>query len=338
MMLFAWLSVARAGGLWPVETGQTVESIAETLGDPGYAQVLRELNGLGPAEQPRIGRLLAYPDTASTSEQRAFLEAVLGEVSVAPRGGSPQTAQRLVELPLGATVCTGPASYALLQVATTCVDEAPESDEVVLWSETCATIRGVGATRAGRATVVEVIRGSLVVADAGKAPGRVSVVAGAGVATGTGGFRVHLEPDEALRAEALTARLALLGDDRQVDLEAGQGARVLADGSIPSVVDLLGAGPLTSPDVGEPLRRGQFRWSPTPEAFGYRIALSADPEGKRQLHHQSVSRPVYTPEMLLLPVEPGEPIWWTVATLDRFGFLGVSSPRRPFGLPWEGAP
>lgn len=338
-MILAWLIAlsAHAEALWPVEAGQTVEAIANQLGDADLGPVIRQLNGLGPTEQPRTGQLIALPDAARTSVQQAFLVALLGAVTVAPPGGPPQPAQRLVALPVGGTVCTAPDSYALMQVATTCADDGPVGDEVVLWSETCVRVRSVGATAAGRSTVVQVLQGSLVVAEPDGEAARVSVLAGAGIATGTGGFRVHLEADEALRAEALTAQLRLLGQGTQLDLAPGQGSRVRPNGTIDPVTELLGNGPLVRPSVGEPLRRVQFRWDPTPDAFGYQVALSADPRGLVVLHRHSVTTAVYAPELLLLPVEPGEPVWWTVATVDRFGFLGVPSPRRPFGLPWQGS-
>ncbi|MEN0060849.1 MAG: hypothetical protein AAGA48_01805 [Myxococcota bacterium] len=338
MIVWLTMELAAASSLWPVEVGQTIEGIAVELGDPQLASVIRGLNGLPPGAQPRIGRLLKLPDQASTSEQDAFLELTVGEVTVTTQGGRPQAAQRLVALPTGAQVCTGANSYALLHVATTCAEDGPVGDGVVLWSDTCITLRAVGATRAGRATVVEVDQGSLVVADPKEVTGRVTVVAGAGMATGTGGFRVHLESDDALRAESLTSRLALLGDDQQLDLEAGKGARVQADGQLSATVDLLKPGGLVRPDVGEPLRRVQFRWTPNAEAFGYRVTLSGDAAGNGILHARALTTPVYAPELLLLPVAPGEPVWWRVAALDRLGFLGIPTPTRPFGLPWGGTP
>lgn len=336
--LLIWLGVAAATDVRPVLAGETIESIAQQLGDRSLAPVLRRLNGLSPRAQPRTGQLLTLPDRPRQVDQSAFVVSRVGQVTTTLPGGSPRPARAYVALPAGVTVCTAANSYAVLQLATSCAAEGvePTGDQLVLWTETCVEVRALSATpRSGRSTLIEVREGSVVVADPeGPENRRITVVAGAGIATGTGGFRIHLESDAVLRAEALTAGLALLGDGQQRDLAAGQGARVRSDGSTTEAIDLLGSGPLIAPTPGQVLQRGQFRWEPNPDAFGYRVMLSRDPRGLELVHLESVAPPLYAPKRLLLPVRPDRPVWWTVVSLDRFGFLGLPAKRRPFGVPW----
>ena len=47
---------------------------------------------------------------------------------------------------------------------------------------------------------------------------------------------------------------------------------------------------------------------------------------------QSVDRPAWEPDRLLLPGDV-EGIWWRVATIDRHGFIGIPSKPRRLDLP-----
>ena len=313
---------------------------AEELGDAGLAGSIRQLNQLAAGEQPEVGQLLVLPPpTVPQVEQDAFLTSVVGEIAVTPPGGSPQRAQAFVSIPTGSRVCTQGRSYGLLRVATSCDGDDAQADDVVLWADTCVRLDSVVASVQGRATVLTVEQGSVVIAEPDandQGNHRVSVVAGSGVAVGAGGFRVHLEPDQALRAEALTAELAVLGGGEELVLQAGEGVRVPLQGVPTGKVDLLGAGPLRAPGPREPLRRPSFAWQPQAEAFGYLFTISADARGVRVVYQEPTPDSVHAPGRLLLPVEPGQPLWWRVATLDELGFLGVPTASRPFGTPGGG--
>ena len=334
-MIGLWMTVAAAVELRPVRAGDTVESLAESLGDVGLADTLRSLNGLGPNEQPLVGQLLTLPSSSEQVDQAAFLVNLVGSATVQPDGGAPVALRRFTSIDSGSEVCTGSDSFAALRVATSCEGQGERADDVVLWSDTCVRVRSIVASVVGRASVLEVTAGSVVVVEPTQdgADRTVTVVAGSGIATGAGAFRVHLEPDQALRAESLTSSLAVLGGGQELLLEQGQGSRVPLEGTPTAPIDLLGVGPLQAPTPGEALRRPVFRWEPEPDAFAYRLAIALDARGVGVSYQNTGSESVHAPTFLLLPVEPGQPLWWSVAPIDRLGFIGIPTPARPFVLP-----
>lgn len=340
LTLWLWASGAEAGELRPVLDGDSVESIAASLGDEALAGTIRGLNQLAPGEQPEVGRLLLLPPPASAQQvdQRASLVSMVGDVQVTPPGGLAQPGVLFELLGAGSTVCTAEGSYATLQLASSCEGKGELVDEVTLHQETCVEIRSIVASSLGRSSVVRVLAGSVVIADPraadpGAPPSSVTVEAGTGVVSGAGGFRAHLEEDRALRTEALYQPLSVMGAGQQRALEAGQGARV-PEGGVPSEpVDLLGAGPLLSPEAGEPLRRPAFAWRGDPEAFGYQFSIAGDARFTRVLYVEPTPEPGHLAELLFLPMTNIEGLWWRVATLDRFGYLGVPSGARALTVP-----
>lgn len=338
MILWTLIGAAEAAELRAVRAGDTVESIAESLGDASLAGAIRGLNDLGAGEQPLIGHLLTLPSpTVPQVEQQSFLVSVVGQVTVQyPSATDPSPARPFSSLPTGSTVCTGDRSNASLRLASSCEGRGLESDDVALFEETCVEVRSVVASDLGRSTVLRVLSGSIAVADGtSSSPSRVTVQAGSGVATGSGGFRIHLEPNASLRAEALTQQLAVIGAGAETVLDAGQGVRVPQDSPPGEVVDLLGAGPLIQPGPGAPLWRPVFRWEPEPQAFGYLFTIAGDQLSTKVLYQEPLVEPAHIPKQLLLTTRDQAGLWWRVASFDHLGFLGIPTPARPFGLPLE---
>lgn len=328
-----FVAAAAASELRVVRSGDTVASIAATLGDPALAGAIRSLNGLGASDEPPVGRLLQLPPpVAPQVDQSAFLLSVVGDVTVLRSGGAAAPAQPFRSLDAGSVVCAGPKSFATVRVAAACEGQGLVNDDVTLLSDSCVELRSIVASALGRATVLRVRRGSIVVADPADG-GRVTVEAGAGVAAGEGGFRVHREVDGAMRAEALTAELAVLGAGVERVLAPGTGARVLNGGGPTAPVDLLGERPLLAPAPAEPLGRPLFRWEEDPDAFGYVLSIAQDAAFTRVVFREPVASEVYAPSLLLLPLRSPEGLFWRVEPLDRLGYLGMPSAARPIGLP-----
>ena len=340
MVLYAWLGMAWAGEIRPVGAGDTVERIASSLGDASLASVIRALNDLDVGEQPEIGRLLELPPPAGTRQvdQRAILVSVVGDVVVTPPGGPAAPAQLHVPLPPDTVVCTQDRSFATIQLASACAGEGQVQDEITLAESTCVELRSMVASDRGRASLVRVLQGSVIVADppADQAKSSIAVQVADGIAMGVGGFRAHLEAvasGDTLRTEALYNSVSLLGEGEARELAPGEGARVLPEGKLGDTVALLGMGPLLRPEVGEALRRPVFTWSPQPDAFGFQFTIVGNARATRVLYQEPVTDAVHRPGLLFLPVVGIDGLWWLVAPLDEFGFLGLPSPARPFVAP-----
>lgn len=335
---------ALGGELRPVLDGDTVESIATSLGDAALAASIRGLNNLAEGQPLEVGTLLLLPPPAVVQvDQHASLVSVVREVTAALPGAPAAPAAVWDQVPAGATVCTGPNSYTTLQLASACEGRGEQVDEITLLADTCVEIQAVVASSLARSSVVKVLSGSVVVADPGPAgagdpPSSVVIQAGTGLVTGEGGYRAHLEPDQALRTEALTQPVALLGGGAQRDLEAGQGARVPEGGTPTEPVQLIVAGTLIAPAHEAPLSRPAFAWKADPEAFGYQFSIAGDMRFTKMLYVEPTPEPGHLADLLFLPLTNIEGHWWRVATLDRFGFLGLPSEVRRFIVPAGVAP
>ncbi len=332
--LWAWaLTMAFAGEMRPVRMGDTVESIASELGDAALASAIRQANNIGDGEQPAIGQILQLPPPVGDSgDQEGFLISITGKVTVTPPGGTTVPAVRLSSLETGTTVCTGSRSYATLRLATRCNDDGSDSDDVVLYESTCVVVESVFGATAGRGTVLRVTQGSVAVQEVEGALGHVTVVTESGVTTGkTGGFRVHIE-DEAMRTEALYAEVAVQGAGAELVLDAGQGSRVKT-GEVPSAaVDLPKASQLLRPEAGERLVRPYFTWTQGDALFAHRFEVALDVVFGTLVYAHTVVDPNHSPELFMLPLD-GPGLWWRVAPVDRFGFIGVPSEGRQVILP-----
>lgn len=339
MILWFAAMVASAADLRPVREGDTVESIAAQLGDPGLAQTIRGLNALQPGAQPTIGTLLQMPDPTGTwGEQQAFLIALTGAGTFTDPSGSSAPAQTWAPVPSGTTVCTGASSFATLRLASTCDETGQVSDDIQLNPETCVSVDAAISSSAGRSSVLTVTRGSVSVSPVPNGQGHVTVVTTAGVTTGAkGGFRVTVEEDAA-RTEALYAEVAVQGAGAEVKVDRGQGSRV-KEGEVPSdPVDLLETGPLLAPEPGAPLMRPAFLWKPVRGALGYRFEIATSVDFRELLFQEDVEHSTFVPPVLMLPTERIARMYWRVASFDRFGFLGVPTDPRQLTLPARVAP
>ncbi len=336
-----WLALALAVDTWPVRAGDTVESIAQEL-EPADARAiaerLRTANGLGPGEQPVVGTVLRLPEVHGLhQDQQAILLTRRGNVTAA--GVMPRHSVGLFErLPMGTVVCTGPDSYATLRISTQCTLGGEHSDDLTLSSDTCVQLVSAHGSERGRSTVARVLEGSIQVQTNDLGQGHVTVQAGTGQTTGAGGgYRITLEDDAAMRAEALYAPVAVQGAGAQVDLTAGQGSRVRKDEPPSEPADLLAPGTPTAPDDGVALRKPWFAWTPVPEAFGYRFEVATGRDFVDLVYADDIPDPAYRPSLLVLPWPEDGVLHWRVASFDRFGFLGIPSVPRSMALPTQAA-
>jgi hypothetical protein len=335
--LLALLPILAASEFRVVHLGETVESIATELGEPGLAQDIRQLNQLGPDEHPPIGALLELPAVpgATLREQTGAVLHTSGVVTaLLPQRGELAAVPGL-ELPPGSTVCTGPASFGTLRLARN--GDSLDHDDVNLLAETCLTLISTVGREATRSSVLRIERGSIAVRGAESGGGTVIVESEAGITAGQGGgFRVSREAD-ATRTEALEAPVAVLGAGQEVAVAAGQGSRTV-QGQPPSApVDLLLAGEPLRPQIGQPLRRPEFGWSTVDGALGYRLEIASSSDFSALVLVESTAEPSWAPELMFLPTRV-EGLWWRVAAFDRVGFLGFPTEPRALTLPGATAP
>jgi hypothetical protein len=298
-----------------VHEGETLAGVAARLGDPGLAEVLRQVNGLGADAQPQPGDILLLPGGPEDLEHAhpAMVLSFAGEVTVTSPAGAAEPAELGMELSDG--------SIGVL-----------DHDDVSLLDGTCLTLDATGSQPGRRSSLVTVASGSISVRTAEESPGAVTVRTSAGVTTGDGGgFRVTIE-EGAARTEALHRPVSVMGAGQEVQLDAGQGSRTV-EGEAPSdPVDLLLAGRLISPEPGVALVRPDFSWSAVEHALGYRVEIAGDADFAELLLAEEVEQASWTPELLFLPYRlPG--LWWRVSSFDRIGFLGLPSQAQPLAIP-----
>lgn len=323
---------------WPTELvvvheGDTVASIATAARAPDTTANIRATNGLKPDEEPAPGTLLRLPDAVGGQQRDAAVLSVRGPATVALPGGAEARPSPGMALPVGAEICTGSGGTATVRLAVS--DRGGIHDDITLLSETCLTVRATTTRPGRRSSVVGLRQGSVTVAPSGpgEAGGTITVETDAGITTAeAGGFRVHVEADDAARPEALDTPLSVLSGGSEQRLQLNQGSRVPLGGVPSSPTDRLHPGALRAPLPSAPLRRPDFAWLRVPDALGYQLELSAD-EGLRDLVLATpVDRPGWEPDRLLLPADvPG--LYWRVAAIDAIGFIGRPSEERPLSLP-----
>lgn len=337
---------AWAGAPHVVRGGETVESIAEGLGDPALADAIRERNGLEPGAQPLPGTVLGLPDLGGDSACRAsYVRFAQG-----PEGGpagtlvDAQGTRPLVPgepLYFGTTVCTDPGAYASLRLARDVDGETTGWDEVTLVESSCLELVSSWSSLARRTSRLALSKGALRVGARDDTTGRILVETAAGVTLGDrGGFRVALE-DGATRVEAVDGEVATLAEGVDRAIPEGFGARV-EDGAAPSdLFTLPPAGALRQPLDGAVLSTLTFTWEGPEEAFGYFVEVSGSRDFSELYVRQQVDDPPWRTPVLQLPLaDPADdavPVgWWRVVAYDRFGFEGLPSEahaiRRPGGL------
>lgn len=312
-----------------VRPGETVESIATTLGDPALAAQIRALNGLDPGAQPAVGVVLDLPGEES-SVQEGLVLAVRGTGTATLPGAAAVPLKPQLVLPLGTRVCTDAESFASLRLARDTTGYA--HDDITLLPNTCLTVDGAAARPGHRSSLVNVTEGSVAVQGTPSKPGNVIVETPSGLATGDqGGFRVTLEPG-ATRAEALSAPISVLGGGQEVMLDVKEGTRVRSGQAPEAPRGLLSGGALFQPEDGAPLVWPDFRWATVPRALGYRVQIATGPDFAEVVHQEDVPFPEWRPDFLFLPFRV-DGYWWRVSPLDRFGFEGLPSEARRLAVP-----
>ncbi len=332
IVIFAWAALA-AETMRPVHTGDTVESMAEELGDPQLAAGIRELNGLAPGEQPTVGTLIRLPDPRVLGQQKAFLISKNGEVTVRDPGGAVAQAELFVPIEFGWTLCTGEEGRATVRLASTCNDDGDASDDLVMLPSTCLVVDSATSSKEGRASVIRVTKGSVGVLSQLDARGHINIVTPTGLTSSpVGGFRVTIEEDAA-RTETLEGTAKVAGAGAEVSLEPGQGSRVKAGETPSPPVDLLRVDTLLAPEAGALLRRPAFAWEAVDGAMGYRLEIGADEAFRELFYQEDTPGPQHAPQTLMLPYNQLDAVMWRVAAFDRFGFLGVPSEARALRFP-----
>ncbi len=331
-LLLLLLPALQAAEFRVVRLGDSVESIAQQLGDPSLAQDIRSINQLEAEDQPIIGSLIELPVRPGpplVEQQGAVLHAQ-GEVTVRLVGEQPVLAGPGLALPQGSTVCTGPESFATLRLARG--GGGLNHDDVNLLAETCLTLVSAFSRATERSSLLRVESGSIAIRAADEVPGTVVVETDSGITTGRGGgFRVSREAD-ATRTEALSAPVAVLGAGQEVAVAAGQGSRTITGQAPSPPVDLLLASIPQRPQIDQPLRRPDFGWTEIEGALGYRVEIASSADFAQLVLVDSVPGSSWAPELLFLPIRV-EGLWWRVAAFDRVGFLGFPSQPRELLLP-----
>jgi hypothetical protein len=147
-----------------------------------------------------------------------------------------------------------------------------------------------------------------------------------------GGYRVTVE-DQAARAEALTATVALQGAGAEVAVAAGQGARVRTGEAPSDPVDLLLPGPLLRPEEVQVLQRVEFGWTSVDGALGYRFEVGDGTSFNAVVLAEDLGTPEYAPVIEMLPWPTDGSLYWRVSSFDRFGFQRIPSDARSMRLP-----
>lgn len=331
-MIALWLAVALGAEHRVVRPGQTVESIAEEVGDPGLADGIRAANQIPAGQQPAVGSVVFLPDGLDGHvDQPALVLAVRGSVEVQRPGQRIEEARLGDELPAGTGVCTGPQSTITLRLAAAGVGDT--HDDLTLFPATCITVDAASARGELRHSLLSLREGSVSVRATDSQAGAVTVRTRAGVTSGAGGgFRVHVEADSAARTEALDAIARVFGAEREMTVPAGYGSRV-REGQAPSApVKLLVPGEPTAPGDGASLHRPDFAWTPVNRALGYQVQIGGSADFSDLLLMEPVDQALWEPERLFLPTRvPG--LWWRVASVDRTGFIGRWSEPRLLAVP-----
>ncbi len=325
MISLLMLLMLGAAGHRVVGEGDTVESIAEDLGDPALAGLLRKINGLAEGEQPAVGAILGMPPSEGPADQAAVVQSLRGQATM-DRGLGPVSLGAGMLLSPGARICTDQASFLTLKLAVGCTGEG--GDEISLLPQTCITLNNTYESDGDRSSLVTMEQGSLTVQEDLKGEdGLVTVQTSAGVASGRGGgFRVHVEEDASTRTEALGNSVSVSGSGTEIGLDAGQGVRV-KEGEAPGpVVQLAAPGSPALPEDQALLRVPDFSWAEAEGALAYRLEFSADPGFSDVMFYTEVGETPWIPEAFALPTQPDAGVYWRVTTIDSLGFMGLPSP------------
>ncbi|MES2640121.1 MAG: LysM peptidoglycan-binding domain-containing protein [Myxococcota bacterium] len=310
-----------------LQEGETLADVAAAEGVSVAA--LRAINQIDARQAPPVGTVILIPGDESDTPAAVVLT-VSGPATATLPG---EAAVRLVQtraLPSGTLVCTEPAGYATLRLAT--ATRTREHDEVTLLGGTCLTLDASWSQATDHASVVSVRRGSVAVRAGAGGKGAVTVRTDAGVTTSDeGGFRVTVE-EGAARTEALDGPVAVMGAGKRVNLTTGFGTRVRKGEAPAAASALLAAGVPQRPSEKEPMRRPDFVWTPVDRALGYRLEIATDGDFSEIVLAEEVGAPPWAPETLFLPFH-GEGLWWRIASFDRTGLLGPPSAPQRIVLP-----
>jgi len=261
----------------------------------------------------------------------AFVLHTSGELTLT-HDGTTQALLRHQPVPVGGTACTGPQSRATLRLATQCTSDGQQNDDINLAADTCIVLEQAENSVDGRATVIRVLQGELLVSE-NTAGGSVAVTTAAGSTRGAGGgFRVTVE-DDGTRSEALYAPVEVEAQGVEVAVGAGQGSRTVEGEAPGAPVDLLAAGTPTRPGVDASLIRADFAWTTVEGALGYRVEFASDADFSEVLWSEDVAGSPWHPAVLMLPWGSTERLYWRLSSFDRLGFLGIPSSARALKLP-----
>jgi hypothetical protein len=276
-----------------------------------------------------IGWLLAPAALAQVGPDEGVLTKLTGNATTTV-GGVATAATRGSVVPIGATVCTQPDSYATVRLAASAA--TVDHHEVTLFSETCITMVRSEVGAAGRSSTLSLESGHLTVRPASISGGEVEIDTASGQTTGSsGGYRVAIE-EGASRTEAVTGPVLVAAAGVELQLPSGFGSRVYTGQPPSAPVPLLVPSDALVPSDGAPLLRPEFEWGPVERALGYRLEVSTDPDFTGLVLVDEVPQAEWNPELLFLPFRvPG--LWWRVASFDRTGFVGIDSAAHEIAFP-----
>lgn len=323
-MIALFLGLALAADVHVVREGETIEAIAEELGNTDFAAVLRGENGLAAGAQVPPGTVLKLPPIDGHTDQEALVLSLSGSGEATTPDGSFPLFPR-VTLPTGSVACTSADGFATLRLAGDLVNG---HDDVSLLPSTCIRIVAVNSRPDGRSSAVEVTQGSVEVRSS-TTTGDVTVLSEAGVTIGvSGGFRVAVEEEGASRTEAIVGSVAVMGSGAEVAVATGQGSRTIPGQAPSPPIDLLAPGNPTIPRAGAVLRTPDFAWTAVDGALGYRLQVAITPDFSDVVFATESPSPEYQADRLFLPYRVSG-LWWRVTSFDLTGFEGAASaPRR----------
>lgn len=297
----------------------SAKAIAAALVDAGLPK--NRVFGLAPAKQPNdaAGISLRYveraPDEVVARVAAAAGPAFLGadEPSLKPvEPGMPVLVNELVK--------TGPNAKVTIQLK--------DGSGIEVKPESLIKMAVLSLPAGGdRQVKIDVLTGG-VVADVKKAAqgSRFEASSRVAVASVRGTqFRFGVEDSGGARLETLEGVVAIGSatnpSEKPVEVPAGSGTIVSADGKTAPPTELPAAPAIVSPQKGALNADARLEWRPVPTAVRYKVELARDADFVVELQSRDATEPTLSwPE----PLAKGK--WfWRVTGIDANGFEGASS-------------
>lgn len=297
----------------------SAKAIAAALVEAGLPK--NRVFGIAPAPQrtDSMGLSLRYVERAP-EDVAARIAATAGACFLGGDEASMRPAEPGMPVLVSETVKTGPNARLTIHLK--------DGSGIELKPESTIKLPVLQIDGGERQVKIEVLSGGIV-ADVRKAAqqsrfeasSRVSVASVRGTT-----FRFGVEPDGATRLETLEGVVALAPSNdpnaKPVEVSAGQGAVVSAEGKLAPPRPLPAAPLVTAPLKGPLGADARLEWQPVPEAAGYVVELARDAD----FFVEPKSERVTGATTLSWPQQLARGKWfWRVTGVSGEGFSGPSS-------------